>query len=99
MQNNIINMIFPVIPQEEMANFVQQLVQQADEDCKKLAEEDPIQKSAKQVYLKLQEDAFNYNLEFELSNFIVSNPGICIFELDKQFRNEYDIQGVLKIIL
>ena len=33
MQNNIINMIFPVIPQEEMANFVQQLVQQADEIC------------------------------------------------------------------
>lgn len=86
-----INIVFPPISQEEMTNFISQLVQQANEDCKKLAEEDPIQKSAKQVYLKLQEDAFNYNLEFELLNFIINNPGICIFELDYKFRNEYDI--------
>lgn len=86
-----INIVFPPIPQEEMTNFISQLVQQADEDCKKLAEEDPIQKSAKQVYLKLQEDAFDNNLEFELSSFITGSLETCIFELDKQFRNEYDI--------
>lgn len=88
---NIINVIFPVIPQEEMANFIQQLVQQADKECKQLAIEDPLQKQAKQVYLKLQEDAFDYNLEFELSSFIINNLGMPIFELDRQFRNEYDI--------
>lgn len=86
-----INIVFPPIPQEEMTNFISQLVQQADEDCKKLAEEDPIQKLAKQVYLKLQEDAFDNNLEFELSSFITNNLGMGIFELDRQFRNEYDI--------
>lgn len=88
---NIINVIFPVIPQEEMLNFVQQLVEQADKECKQLAKEDPLQKQAKQVYLKLQEDAFDYNLEFELSSFIINNLGMSIFELDFQFRNEYDI--------
>lgn len=91
MTQNIINVIFPVIPQEEIVNFVQQLVQQADEECKQLAEEDPLQKQAKQVYLKLQEDAFDCNLEFELSSFIINNLGMSIFELDRQFRNEYDI--------
>lgn len=88
---NIINIIFPVIPQEEMTNFIQQLVQQADEECKQLAKEDPLQKQAKQVYLKLQEDALDYNLEYELSVFIAANLGMSIFEIDKQFRNEYDI--------
>ena len=88
---SIINIIFPVIPQEEMTNFIQQLVEQADEECKQLAIEDPLQKQAKQVYLKLQEDAFDHNLEFELSSFIINNLGMPIFELDRQFRNEYDI--------
>lgn len=62
-------------------------------------EECPFKQEAKQVYLKLQEDAFDYNLEFELSSFIINNLGMCIFELDRQFRNKYDIQGVDKIIL
>lgn len=86
-----INIILPTISQEEMANFILQLVKQADKECKQSAKEDSIREKEKQVYLKLQEDAFDNNLEYELSHFLSCNLKTRMFELDYEFRNEYDI--------
>ena len=45
----------------------------------------------KEVYLKLQADAYEHNLIAELSDFILENPGIDIVTLDSWFRNEWDL--------
>jgi hypothetical protein len=45
----------------------------------------------KEVYLKLQADAYEYGLIAELSEFILENPGIDMVTLDSWFRNEWDL--------
>ena len=45
----------------------------------------------KKIWMKLVSDAYDYGLTIELADFLKENPGLSIQELDKQFRNEWDI--------
>ena len=45
----------------------------------------------KKIWMKLVSDAFDYGLTIELADFLLENPGLSIQELDRQFRNEWDI--------
>lgn len=46
----------------------------------------------KEVWLKLQEDVFEYGLMAEFAEFYLENPGLSILEIDRQFRNEWDTE-------
>ena len=45
----------------------------------------------KKIWMKLVSDAFDCGLTVELADFLLENPGLSIQELDRQFRNEWDI--------
>lgn len=45
----------------------------------------------KEVWLKLQEDVFEYGLMAEFAEFYLENPGLSISEINRQFRNEWDL--------
>ena len=45
----------------------------------------------KKIWMKLVSDSFDYGLTVELADFLLENPGLSIQELDRQFRNEWDI--------
>ena len=45
----------------------------------------------KKIWMKLVSDSFDYGLTVELDDFLLENPGLSIMELDRQFRNEWDI--------
>jgi hypothetical protein len=45
----------------------------------------------KEVWLKLQEDVFEYGLMAEFAEFYLENPDLSILEIDRQFRNEWDL--------
>ena len=45
----------------------------------------------KKIWMKLVSDSFYYGLTVELADFLLENPGLSIMELDRQFRNEWDI--------
>lgn len=45
----------------------------------------------KKIWMKLVSDAYDAGLTTELADFLLENPGLSIQELDRQFRNEWDI--------
>ena len=45
----------------------------------------------KKIWMKLVSDSFDCGLTVELADFLLENPGLSIMELDRQFRNEWDI--------
>lgn len=45
----------------------------------------------KKIWMKLVSDAYDYGLTVELADFLLENPGLSIEELDRQFRNEWDL--------
>ena len=46
----------------------------------------------KKIWLRLQEDVFEYGLMAEFAEFYLENPGLSILEIDRQFRNEWDTE-------
>jgi hypothetical protein len=88
---DFLDKILPPASEEDMIVAISVLVQEANEDAKKTAQEDPLQKQAKEIWLELQEDIFEYGFMAEFAEFLLENPGLSVFELDRQFRNEWDI--------
>lgn len=84
-----VNMALPKA--EDMEALLEELITKCDEDTKKTALEDPLHKMEKDIYMKLQEDAFDCGLTSEVSEMILENPGVNMVTLDKWIRNEYDI--------
>ena len=46
----------------------------------------------KKIWMKLVSDSFDCGLTVELADFLLENPGLSIMELDRQFRDEHNIQ-------
>lgn len=88
---NFINTVLPKASEEDMVIAINVLVEECNEDSRQTAIEDPIHQQMKEVYLKLQADAYEYGLIGELSDFILENPGIDMVTLDSWFRNEWDL--------
>ena len=47
--------------------------------------------SEKEIWVQLMADVYDANLISELSDFYLENPGMSIAEIDKEFRDEWDI--------
>ena len=88
---NFINSVLPKTSEEDMAVAIRVLITKCNEDSKQTALEDPLHQQMKEVYLKLQADAYEYGLIAELADFILENPGIDMVTLDSWFRNEWDL--------
>ena len=88
---NFIDQVLPKASMEDMAIAISVLIEECNEDSRQTAIEDPIHQQMKEVYLKLQADAYEYGLIAELSDFILEHPGIDMVTLDSWFRNEWDL--------
>lgn len=88
---DFLDQVLPKASEEDMVIAIGVLVQEANEDAKKTAQEDTLNQIEKEVYMKLQEDAFDCGLIGELSDFILRNPRIDMITLDSWFRNEWDL--------
>lgn len=88
---NFINSVLPPTSEENMVMAISVLITECNEDSRQTAIEDPIHQQMKEVYLKLQADAYEHGLIAELSDFILENPGIDMVTLDSWFRNEWDL--------
>lgn len=88
---DFLDQVLPKASEEDMVIAIGVLIKDANEDAKKTAKEDPLYQQAKKTWLKLQEDIFEYGFYAEFAEFLLENPGLSIFELDRQFRNECDI--------
>jgi hypothetical protein len=45
----------------------------------------------KEVWMRLQEDVYDAGLTAEFADFYLENPGMSIAEIDREFRDEWDI--------
>ena len=88
---NFINQCLPKVSEEDMVVAIRVLITESEEECKKTAIEDPLHQMEKEIYMKLQEDAFDNGLIAEVSEMILENPGVDMVTLDKWIRNEWDI--------
>ena len=88
---NFIDSVLPKTPVEDMVIAISILVEECNEDSRRTAIEDPLHQMEKEIYMKLQEDAFDSGLIAEVSEMILENPGVNIVTLDKWIRNEWDI--------
>ena len=88
---NLINSILPKTSEEDMAVAIRVLITKCNEDSRQTAIEDPLHQMEKEIYMKLQEDAFDSGIIAEVSEMILENPGVDMVTLDKWIRNEWDI--------
>ena len=88
---NFINQCLPKVSEEDMVVAIRVLITESEEECKKTAIEDPLHQMEKEIYMKLQEDAFDSGLIAEVSEMILENPGVDMVTLDRWIRNEWDI--------
>ena len=88
---NLIDQILPPASEEDMVVAISVLIEQCNEDSRQTAIEDPLHQMEKDIYLKLQADAFDYGLTAEVSEMILENPGVDMVTLDKWIRNEWDL--------
>jgi hypothetical protein len=88
---NLIDQILPPVSEEDMAVAISVLITKCDEDSKQTAIEDPLHQMEKEIYMKLQEDAFDSGLIAEVNEMILENPGVDMVTLDRWIRNEWDI--------
>ena len=88
---NFIDSVLPKASVEEMTIAISVLIEECNEDSRRTAIEDPLHQMAKEIYMKLQEDAFDTGLIAEVSEMILENPGVDMVTLDKWIRNEYDL--------
>ena len=88
---NLIDQILPPASEEDMAVAISILITKCDEDSKQTAIEDPLHQMEKEIYMKLQEDAFDSGLIAEVNEMILENPGVDMVTLDRWIRNEWDL--------
>ena len=88
---NFINQCLPKVSEEDMVVAIRVLITESEEECKKTAIEDPLHQMEKEIYMKLQEDAFDSGLIAEVNEMILEKPGVDMVTLDKWIRNEWDI--------
>lgn len=50
-----------------------------------------VQVDPKEVWMKLQEDVYDAGLTAEFADFYLENPGMSILEIDREFRDEWNI--------
>jgi hypothetical protein len=84
---NFIDSVLPKASVEDMVVAISILIEECNEDSRQTA----IHQMEKEIYMKLQEDAFDSGLIAEVSEMILENPGVDMVTLDKWIRNEWDL--------
>ena len=87
----ILEQLLPKVNMEDMQVAISILIEECNEECRETAIEDPLHQMERDIYLKLQADAFDYGLTAEVSEMILENPGVDMVTLDKWIRNEWDL--------
>ena len=91
MNKKFLDSILPPASEEDIAIAISVLIKEANEDAKKTAERDPINKMVKDMWLKLQSDVFDAGLFSEFCDFFLEHPEYNLIEIDREFREEWDI--------
>lgn len=76
---------------EKRCEVVNKLIININVEAQKTTIEDPLQKIAKQVWMQLQSDVFDANLQAEFCDFYLEHPDCNIIEIDRLFREEWDL--------
>lgn len=50
-----------------------------------------VQVDPKEIWMKLQEDVYDAGLTAEFADFYLEHPDMSIVEIDREFRDEWDI--------
>ena len=87
----LIDAILPPVSEEQMREAMGKLIIKIDIETREIAKEDPLQKMAKKVWMQLQSDVFDANLQAEFCDFYLEHPDCNIIEIDRLFREEWDI--------
>lgn len=72
-------------------NFIHDSVKQHNESVKQKIQNNPKYKILEEIWLNLQKDVFMYGLISEFCDFYLEYPELNIIEIDRIFRNEWDI--------
>ena len=72
-------------------NFIHDIVKQHNESVKQKIQNNPEYKTLEKIWLNLQKDIFMYGLIAEFCDFYLEYPELNIIEIDRIFRNEWDI--------
>lgn len=72
-------------------NFIHDIVKQHNESVKQKIQNNPEYKVLEEIWLNLQKDVFMYGLIAEFCDFYLEYPELNIIEIDRIFRNEWDI--------
>ena len=75
----------------EFEQEVHTIIKKYNESCKQVLLQNEDYQKDKQIWMKLQEDIFDYGLTAEFAEFLLENPEFNIHELDLVFRDEWDI--------
>lgn len=76
---------------EKRCEVVNKLIININVEARKTTIEDPLQKIVKQVWMQLQSDVFDADLQAEFCDFYLEHPDCNIIEIDRLFREEWDL--------
>ena len=76
---------------EKRCEVVNKLIININVEVRKTTINDPLHKIVKQVWMQLQLDVFDANLQAEFCNFYLEHPDCNIIEIDRLFREEWDL--------
>ena len=77
--------------EEKRCEVVNKLIININVEARKTTINDPLHKIAKQVWMQLQSDIFDTNLQAEFCEFLLEHPDCNIIEIDRLFREEWDL--------
>lgn len=91
MNKKFLDSILPSAAKENMAIAISFLIAEMDKDAKQTAKRDPINQMVKDMWLKLQSDVFDAGLFSEFCDFFLEHPEYNLIEIDREFREEWDL--------
>ena len=87
----LIDSILPPASEENINIAISVLIKDMNIDAEKTAKADPINQMVKDMWLKLQSDVFDAGLHAEFCDFFLEHPEYNLIEIDREFREEWDI--------
>lgn len=78
-------------PGEKKCEVINKLIIKINVEAQKTTIKDPLQKIVKKVWIQLQSDVFDADLQAEFCDFYLEHPDCNIIEIDRLFREEWDL--------
>lgn len=80
----------PVL-EEKRCEVVSKVIVKINVETQKTVIENPLHKIVKRIWIQLQSDIFDANLQAEFCDFYLEHPDCNIIEIDRLFREEWDL--------